>query len=95
MLNMSGNSVCTNEHSNEIHLLLQLQTCTFALEFIRTHRHTYLDTCDMLTTVACCVCVLQGSLQQPIERLDPILDRINEELGRFVSGCVCGIQEGQ
>ena len=43
----------------------------------------------MLTTVTGCLCVLQVAQRQPIERLDPILDRINEAIDRTVSGGKC------
>ena len=51
----------------------------------RTQTHTYLGTCDMLTIVTYCLCVLQISQRQPIERLDPILDRIDEPIDTLVS----------
>ena len=44
----------------------------------------------MLTLVTCRLCVLQDSPRQAIERLDPVLDRINEELGSAVSRGKCG-----
>ena len=76
-----------HEYSHEIHLLLQLHmhTCFNIHKDIRT----YVDTCVMLTTATCCLCVLQASLQQPIERLDPVLDRINGGISTTVSGDKC------
>jgi len=80
-------------YSNEIHLLLQLHVHSrfniYKHTHTHTHIHTYLVTCGMLTTVTGCLCVLQGALRQPFERLDPVLDRINEAIDKSVSAGKC------
>ena len=72
----------THKHTNT-------QTHKHTNTHTHTHTHTYLGTCDMLTPATGCLCVLQVAQRQPFERLDPILDRINESIDTTVSRGKC------